>query len=907
MSEVKRATLVTIGDGEKVKNKSGNSVRLELKLYEPTADTFPEFNFQSLIHAEKKKRKKISKLNGFAGGAGSPDPFENDDDVARIAKELEKKYGTNSSYGKKHSGRTASSEYCDKGAGYDENDSFIDNTEAYDELIPDEIETVRGGFYINSGPLEFQQLSNYERPEDAQRMPKPKKRVLSSSSSSSDDEHDETTASKAPATQGAGGEVAKNGHHHEKKLKTVSFFDENKIKSSNKVKVPEKKPPADVKAKSVEAEKLVKTTTVKDMLRAKRDNLRMQEASKRDNDTDGVDVSSAPMTSESSNESTALDMPNGGTTVGGVKPEVKLPQQLNEELVRNIILLKEMAKVSASMGKSNFFDTRVQEVLLKVEIATRAAGGHIRNQVYSHLEQHLPCSKQTLMLRAKKMRIQQEETRIHKSATKLRKAVEEIMPGVLENYEKEYEKVAQLKKSMNIMGISEKENELKWPRKQFIWTESTRTLLNAFVNTCRSVFGALKSRKETVEDYVMDHLKTEVLPIWPSGWMKLEGLLKEMEWKIDLKSVKMSKESACSSAIKTDKQITPATSTTASFTGNNSLTITPVSSTAPSSKPLPSVQNKVTITNVDGMVKNPLAIAKTTGSPGLPPQLPSGLSISIAASSSPAVSTAPQSTPPVITSATSLKTASKSPPAEAVPPPKKSFDYSISSIISSASSVLSSPSVTIEAEKVTKSEEKISKPPPPPPEIPSQSINPPVSASSSSATSSILKIRTVESMNSTVSPSAASSPVIAPAKEEKPKKPITTSSTNQPVVYEELSSTTSDSDSPSGSDSSDCEIVENTADRKKKAGIVSKVYMPAPKPNPPPVTSISNPTTVINLTRDKEPPASISGNDNDIDVNQIMKELKELQEFQQVNSRTGSSYSNKKPSEVSEYSSKYRL
>lgn len=32
-----------------------------------------------------------------------------------------------------------------------------------------------GGFYINSGALEFKQLSNFERPEDALRMPKARK------------------------------------------------------------------------------------------------------------------------------------------------------------------------------------------------------------------------------------------------------------------------------------------------------------------------------------------------------------------------------------------------------------------------------------------------------------------------------------------------------------------------------------------------------------------------------------------------------------------------------------------------------------------------------------------------------------------------------------------------------------
>ena len=49
---------------------------------------------------------------------------DNDDDVARIAQEMERKYGNSIS-----SSRTTNNMY-DKGMGYDEQDDFIDNTEA---------------------------------------------------------------------------------------------------------------------------------------------------------------------------------------------------------------------------------------------------------------------------------------------------------------------------------------------------------------------------------------------------------------------------------------------------------------------------------------------------------------------------------------------------------------------------------------------------------------------------------------------------------------------------------------------------------------------------------------------------------------------------------------------------------
>uniref|UniRef100_A0A2M4A733 Putative ubinuclein nuclear protein n=1 Tax=Anopheles triannulatus TaxID=58253 RepID=A0A2M4A733_9DIPT len=188
------------GSGSSKKQKT---VRLELNLFEPTADSFPEFNFSKLIHEEQKRLKKLQKKHEEEANGFLSDP-ELDNDVARMARELELKYGSGSAYASSKSSkhaRPSKLDYCDRGAGYDEEDSFIDNSEAYDELMPQEIETVGGGFYINSGQLEFKQLSNFERPEDAQRMPKPKKRALSTSSESSDGEAEPETAEAKSKSQ----------------------------------------------------------------------------------------------------------------------------------------------------------------------------------------------------------------------------------------------------------------------------------------------------------------------------------------------------------------------------------------------------------------------------------------------------------------------------------------------------------------------------------------------------------------------------------------------------------------------------------------------------------------------------------------------------------------------------------
>ncbi|XP_053681059.1 ubinuclein-2 [Anopheles nili] len=675
--------------------KKHSTVRLELNLFEPTAESFPEFNFSKMIHEEQKRLKKAQKkqheeTNGFLS-----DP-ELDNDVARMARELERKYGSGTSYATKgKSARPAKLDYCDRGAGYDEEDSFIDNSEAYDELIPQEIETVGGGFYINSGQLEFKQLSNFERPEDALRMPKPKKRALSTTSESSDDDaeanekkdHSESTASqqlsKQPLEKSAeNSELPQKRLHLDEGAKVESVVvdsvdaapDDEKSRLNGHVAKKQKivdngqvparadvldkaKPPSvegkeksngvktkaanstgpEVTSSSVGVDgakeetdasgvKLVKTTTVKDMLRAKRDSLRKMEQEKKgrssgssrvssseaEEDGDGggdeededeendeeddeddeddeydeeeggagsdknsnesgseVDIDSDSESSHESNsekEATAKGKvtqstgPINGTVATDERPvvrapeqqpakerkpkkECKLPDDLPEALRKDVESLKELARVMGA-GKLNYFDSKVADLLLQIDNGARStAGTSVRNAIFRHLEAELSISRQSLQLKLKKIRIRKLESKAKSVLSRLEEAVTNVMPSIVAKFELECAKVNELRAAAtaqaNAAGCVQLNGDksdtplpsaqIRNPKKKFSWNEHMRGLLWELYSIRVELFGLMRPRNQTEDEFVTDYLRNRVLPLWPKGWIRFEDLHKELD------------------------------------------------------------------------------------------------------------------------------------------------------------------------------------------------------------------------------------------------------------------------------------------------------------------------------------------------------------------------------------------
>ncbi|XP_047658772.1 ubinuclein-1 isoform X2 [Tachysurus fulvidraco] len=134
------------------------SARIELVLFEPDGTRCAEFHYPQLTEVRR------SEVDGDGDG----------DELQDLVTKLQKKHGE-----APKQRRDRVQDLMDLGDGYDDTDSFIDNSEAYDELVPSCLTTKYGGFYINIGTLQFRPASGEEKEsDDFEENFKPKKRKL---------------------------------------------------------------------------------------------------------------------------------------------------------------------------------------------------------------------------------------------------------------------------------------------------------------------------------------------------------------------------------------------------------------------------------------------------------------------------------------------------------------------------------------------------------------------------------------------------------------------------------------------------------------------------------------------------------------------------------------------------------
>ncbi|CAH1159709.1 unnamed protein product [Phaedon cochleariae] len=586
MSEIKRVSLTTLEPqkvSDKVNKKQFKTVRISVSLPESNEDNCPEYNYKDQLAAVKKKFKQVKDSNCVENGL---DPFDNDDDVKRIALEMEAKYGTgmtggaanvnNNNNNRRRRAKGRKDDYADIGMGYDESDSFIDNTDGYDEIIPQNVTTLHGGFYINCGALEFK-TDDDASSDDAS---------SSSSSDSSDQEEQEGEGTEEGARGGSGEE----GRSKKSKKRVLdSSSSDSETASTSQV---EKKPKLQtvkttmhqaIKKKLFSSEKIqVKKKnlidplkkTVKDLLREKREDLDMsipgelkeieehvEKDSLKENkkpmsitsvtdaiesvvkhvveevnydknqNRQNVDVNTTDLSinkSVTENPQIVLTNVESSQDVSKVqRPEVtKLPENLPSDITEIVDKIKMEGVNYKGEGKKAFFTDEVNALLLNLERKCRVLGKSSRLRVYEYLSSFVVvCKKDTLMKRARSLILDQEEKRLKKLEVELKDTIQYVMPSLTAKFEQECQ-IILAKKFSREGAESEELKALKMPRRKFPWTDESRKLIKDILSFKKRCLIREGKQKDKLEEQVVNYLKTVILPLWPEGWMYLNNLKK---------------------------------------------------------------------------------------------------------------------------------------------------------------------------------------------------------------------------------------------------------------------------------------------------------------------------------------------------------------------------------------------
>ncbi|XP_073327309.1 ubinuclein-1-like [Pagrus major] len=557
-----------------------DTVRLVLTLFEPDERSFPEFSYSQLVDNKVKHTKDGVPLSRFEN-----EDKRASDEAAALAKKFEKKYG-----GKPKKKKDRIQDLIDIGYGYDDEDSFIDNSEAYDEFVPASITTKFGGFYINSGVLQFRQASDSEDQPAAETLEPSKKRKLNGGQDKPKKKpcrEDGEVKSKVDRKSSTLSEIGPDGEIKKKKKKkavgTLSVtsmlkkFQREKEKERQKVEKTQKAAaimgvptiplcPADAAGGGGSG----LTDPLLSLIGSINDHALIQAANTVDFD---IDLDSLLDVTEGTLSPKLVPQPATETQLFQPRTEdhtlvqppstklkphsehvqvqsqpsshlcVPLPEGLPPGLEDSIGRLTVAAKTSEGESKLKFFTPEINSILLDIELQCREQGGQLRSKVYTHLSSFLPCSRDTLLKRVKKLLLtHMEPPDVEDPVTKLKEVIGKAMPEQIARFHEscqEYEQVKTLrateeekegKQKVNTGpedNVEEKGGKRGGPKKLFKWSDEIRECFCHLLKVKIERYKKERKGSQEMDDYLKTLLDNEVKPLWPKGWMQSRVLIKE--------------------------------------------------------------------------------------------------------------------------------------------------------------------------------------------------------------------------------------------------------------------------------------------------------------------------------------------------------------------------------------------
>ncbi|KAI1233929.1 hypothetical protein IHE44_0004382 [Lamprotornis superbus] len=513
---------------------AATAVRITLTLFEPDHKRCPEFFYPDLLKSCR------GKVKGSSSGDKKKDPADpfNDEEKERhkveaLARKFEEKYG-----GKRRR-KDRIQDLIDMGYGYDESDSFIDNSEAYDELVPASLTTKYGGFYINSGTLQFRQASESEDDYVKEKKKKcPKKRKLKDGGEKikkkkKDDSYDKEKKSKKSKFPKAGFTALNASKEKKKKKYSGALSVKEMLKKFQKEKDAQKKKdeeqkvvtpcPADPAAPR-EAEAMA--DPLLSLFGHASDSDLLQAATAMDSLSE-LDLER--LLSESPEGSPCPEVEDGSDPGGtGLEQEFKqppsLPEGLPAPLEKRIKELAQAARAAEGEGKQRFFTQDINNIILDIELQTRELSSQVRSGVYAHLAAFFPCSKDTLLKRARRLYLYEQGGRLKEPLQKLKEAIGRAMPEQVAKYQEECQAHTQAKFAKMLEEEKDKEQRVcsdddededkggkrvAGPRKKFQWNDEIRELLCHLVKIKLDGYDLDKNKAQSLEDYVKTFLEGE--------------------------------------------------------------------------------------------------------------------------------------------------------------------------------------------------------------------------------------------------------------------------------------------------------------------------------------------------------------------------------------------------------------